>query len=340
MTTDYYKVLGISKTASDKEVKSAYRKLARKYHPDVNPGDSKAEAKFQEINEAYETLSDSEKRAQYDQFGPQWKEYQQRAGAGGRSGPRQGYSSGGQPFDFDFSKVNFSGGDGDGFGNIFEQMFGNKGSARGGHRPSQGGHTRTDIDISLEEAFNGATKNLSITAQIPCPSCSGKGFGRDGVCKSCGGSGRRSQDHSFEAKIPAGVADGDKLRIKGKGEPGAMGGAPGDLYLTIHLRRHDDYEVRGRDLYRKAKVDIFTATLGGKLEVPTLSGKVELKIPAGTQGGSKLRLSGRGLPSQGKKAAGNLYIEVQIIIPQKLSDQEKKLFSDLRDSLEEGSSSQ
>lgn len=312
---DYYNILGVSKTATDKEIKSAYRKLARQYHPDVNPGDTKAEAKFQDINEAYETLSDTEKRQQYDQFGSNWRNFQ--GGHGGRPG-----GGGGQPFDFDFSNVDMGGGVGD----IFEQMFGR---GRGRRRPSQGGHARADVEVTLEEAFQGVSKTLTITSQVPCSACGGAGVGRGGVCHICGGSGRRSEDSKLEVKIPAGVTEGAKIRVKGKGEPGQMGGTPGDLYLTVHLRPHPDFEVKGRDLYKTAKVDMFTAVLGGKLEVSTLKGKVDLKIPPGTQGGAKFRLSGFGLPGQAGKPPGNLFVEAQISIPEKITEEQRDAFISL-----------
>jgi DnaJ-class molecular chaperone len=324
---DYYSLLGVSKSATDKDIKSAYRKLARQYHPDVNPGDSKAEAKFQDINEAYETLSDSEKRKQYDQFGSNWKNFQ--GAPGGR--PGGGGPGGGSPFDFDFSGVDFGGAGGAGMGDLFEQMFG---KGRGRKRPSQGGNARADVEVSLEEAFHGATKTLTITSQVACPACGGAGVGRGGVCHACGGSGRRSEDSKLEVKIPAGVSEGAKIRVKGKGEPGQMGGTPGDLYLTIHLRKHPDFEVKGRDLTMNARVDLFTAVLGGKIEVSTLKGKVDLKIPPGTQGGAKFRLSGFGLPGSAGKPAGHLFVEVQIAIPEKLSDEQREMFMRLSEQLQ------
>jgi DnaJ-class molecular chaperone len=321
---DYYNVLGVPKTATEKEIKGAYRKLARQYHPDVNPGDSKAEAKFQDINEAYEILSDTEKRQQYDQFGSTW-------GKNFQGGGRPGGGHGGQPFDFDFSGVDFGGGAGGaGMGDLFEQMFG---KGRGRKRPSQGGNARADVEVSLEEAFHGSTKTLTITSQVPCPACGGAGVGRGVVCHTCGGSGRRSEDSTLEVKIPAGVSEGAKIRIKGKGEPGQMGGTPGDLYLTIHLRKHPDYEVKGRDLHVTTRVDLFTAVLGGKLEVNTLKGKVDLKIPPGTQGGAKFRLTGFGLPGSGGKPGGNLFVEAQISIPEKLTDQQREMFLQLSEQL-------
>lgn len=320
---DYYKILGVPKSATEKEIKTAYRKLAREYHPDVNPGNSQAEAKFQDINEAYETLSDSEKRQQYDQFGANWKQFQGSPGGARYGGP------GGQPFDFDFSNVDFGGG-GAGMGDLFEQMFG---KGRGRRRPSQGSHARADIEVTLEESFHGATKSISIASQTACPACGGGGVGRGGLCQLCSGSGRRSEESRLEVKIPAGVTDGSKIRVKGKGDPGQMGGTPGDLYLTVHLRPHPDFEVKGRDLHRTVRLDLFVAILGGKLEVSTLKGRVDLKIPAGTQGGAKFRLSGYGLPGQGGKPAGNLVVETQIAIPEKLTEAQRELFESLREQL-------
>ncbi|MFA7480217.1 MAG: J domain-containing protein [Vulcanimicrobiota bacterium] len=329
---DYYKILGVPRSASEKEIKSAYRKLARKYHPDVNPGDNKAEAKFQDINEAYEVLSDKENRQQYDQFGSNWKNVRAGAGAGGRTYTSQG----GQPFDFDFdfSNFDFGGGGGGGGGNIFEQMFGG-GSRRRTNQPQKGGNSKADIDISVEDAFSGCSKTLTITGQTACPHCGGSGVARGGACHNCGGSGRRSLDSKLDVKIPAGVSEGSKIRVKGKGEPGRMGGQPGDLYLTIHIRNHPRYEVDGRDLNVTEKLDVFTAMLGGTLEVETLKGKLDLKIPQGTQGGKKFRLSGFGLPGSGGKPAGNLIVQVHLQVPEKLTEEQKKrveaLASELRD---------
>lgn len=315
---DYYKILGVSKSADEKEIKSAYRKLARQYHPDVNPGDSKAESKFQDINEAYEVLSDSEKRGQYDQFGSQWQNFQ-----GARGGSRPGGGGpGGQPFDFDFDLSGFDFGGGGGGGNIFEQMFG--GGQRRQNRPQKGGNVNADIEISLEEAYSGLSKTLNVTSRQPCQSCGGSGVGRGGPCQFCGGSGKRSVDSKIEVKIPAGVSEGSKIRVKGKGEPGSMGGQAGDLYLTVHLKRHPNYEVNGKDLILTQKLDAFKAMLGGTLEVQTLKGKVDLKIPAGTQGGNKFRLTGFGLPGQAGKPDGNLFVQIQLTVPEKLNDEQRR----------------
>lgn len=310
---DYYKVLGVSKGASEKEIKSAYRKLAKENHPDVKPGDAKAEAKFQDINEAYEVLSDSEKRQQYDQFGANWQNPGRRRSRGG-----------GQPFDFDFD---FGGGGGGG-GNIFEQMFGGGGRRRR-NRPQKGGNSKADIDITIENAFSGTNRTLTITSQHACPACGGGGVGRGGACHNCGGSGRRSSDSKIDVKIPAGVTEGSKIRVKGKGEPGTMGGANGDLYLTIHLKKHPLYEVKGRDLYLTQKLDVFKAVLGGTQEVTTLKGKLDLKIPAGTQGGKHFRLGGFGLPGQSGKPDGNLYVQVQLTVPENLTDEQREQFEAL-----------
>ncbi len=312
---DYYQVLGISRSATDKEIKAAYRKLARQYHPDLNPGDPKAETKFQEINEAHEVLSDSEKRQQYDRFGANWK-HAQPTGAG------EGFG-GGQPFDFDFSNLDFS--SAGGASDIFEQMFG-RGGGRRRSSPSKGANTRADVELTLEEAFAGTSKTVPITSQIPCPNCRGGGVGRGGLCGTCAGSGRRSHTQTLEIKIPAGVNEGAKIKYQGKGQPGEMGGNAGDLYLTIHLKRHPDYEIKGRDLYRKETISLFTAVLGGILEVQTLKGKIDLKIPPGTQGGRKFRIGGFGLPGSSGKPSGNLYVEIQIAIPEQLTEEQREQF--------------
>jgi molecular chaperone DnaJ len=313
---DYYKILGVSKSSTDKDIKSAYRKLARKYHPDVNPGDNKAESKFQDINEAYEVLGDKESRQQYDQFGAGWKNV--RAG-GGRPG---GHAGGGQPFDFDFDFSGFGGAGAAGGGNIFEQVFGGGGGRRRPNRPQKGGNSKADIAISVEDAFQGCSRTLTITGQTACPQCGGNGVGRGGTCHQCGGSGRRSQDSRIDVKIPAGVTEGSKIRVKGKGEPGRMGGTAGDLYLTVHLKKHPRYEVNERDLAVTEKLDVFTAMLGGTLEVETLKGKLELKVPPGTQGGKKFRLSGFGLPGSGGKPDGNLIVQVHLQVPENLTDEQ------------------
>lgn len=322
---DYYKVLGVSKSATAKEIKSAYKKLARKYHPDVNPGDSKAESKFQDINEAYEVLSDQEKRQQYDQFGSQWQNFQ-----GGRRARAGGGGGGGQPFDFDFdfSNVDF-GGSGGGGGNIFEQMFGGGGGRRRRSRPQKGGNVKADIEITVEEAFSGSSKTLTVTGQTQCPHCGGSGVGRGGSCHHCGGSGRRSNDSRLDVKIPAGVTEGSKIRVKGKGEPGAMGGNPGDLYLTVHIRKHPLYEVEGRDLHTTQKISVFKAMLGGTQEVSTLKGKLDLKIPPGTQGGKMFRLGGFGLPGQAGKPDGNMIVKIQLEVPEELSDEQRNTVAQL-----------
>ena len=318
---DHYKILGVSKSASDKEIKSAYKKLARKYHPDVNPGDAKSEAKFQSINAAYEVLGDSEKRQQYDQYGAGWNQARSSAGRGR-----------GQPFDFNFG----GGGPGGmgGMGDIFEQMFGGRGASRRS-RPQKGSNSKADVEISIEEAFSGTSKTLTLTSQRACPGCRGSGVGRGGTCHTCSGSGKQSQDSKIDVKIPAGVSEGAKIRVKGKGEAGPMGGPAGDLYLTIHLKKHEDYEVKGRDLYRNEKIDLFTAILGGTLEVTTLKGKVDLKIPAGTQGNSKFRLTGFGLPGSGGKKDGQLYVVVHLTTPQNLSEVQRAQFVELSHQLSE-----
>ncbi|MGE0489124.1 MAG: DnaJ C-terminal domain-containing protein [Vulcanimicrobiota bacterium] len=318
---DYYKILGVGKGASEKEIKSAYRKLARQYHPDVNPGDKSAEERFQDINEAYEVLKDTEKRQQYDRFGSQWK---QASAAGGR-GPGPGQHG----FDFDFSGFGFGGGGGGGgFSDFVEQMFGGAGR-RGAPRAAQGANARADIEVSLEEAFSGAVRSLTLTQQKQCPNCGGVGVTSSGVCAACNGQGQQRKERRLEVKIPAGVTDGSKIRVRGEGEPGRGGGKPGDLFLTVKLAKHPVFEVKGHDLYCEQTVSVYDAVLGGETSLKTLKGEVNLKIPAGSQGGAKMRLKGLGLPRSGGKAVGDLYVVLRLKVPTELSERQRALYEEL-----------
>ncbi len=317
---DYYQILGVSRTASDKEIKKAYKQLARQHHPDLNDGDKKAEAKFQDINEAYEVLGDSEKRAKYDRFGHQWKHAQ----AGGRPG------GGGGGFDFDFSGFDFGAGGGGagGFSSFFEQMFGGGGGHghRSRSRSSKGKNANADVEVTLEEAFTGSTRTLSLSQTRPCASCGGMGVSGQGTCPTCRGAGQAATEKRIEVKIPAGVSEGSKIRVRGEGDPGRNGGPPGDLYLNVKLRKHPAYEVKGQDLYCDAQVPFYRAALGGKIEVTTLKGKVDLKIPPATQGGKLFRLSGLGLPGMGGKKDGNLYVKVVLTLPEAIDEEMDELY--------------
>ncbi len=307
---DYYQILGVSKNASSDEIKKAYRKLARKYHPDVNPNDSEAEARFKEINEAYEVLRDPEKRSKYDRLGANWQRYQQ---------------SGGEPGDFDWSQW-FAGagapgggqrvyteyGDLDdlfgqsGFSDFFQFLFGGGGRAGSSTSSRQrspsvrGRDLEHPVEITLEEAYQGTTRLLQVG------------------------------DRRLEVKIPPGVTTGSRVRIAGEGEPGQGGGRPGDIYLNVQVLPHPLYERDGDDLRMKLPVDLYTMILGGEVVVPTLKGRVSLKIPAGTRTGQTFRLRGQGMPKLRQPGQfGDLYVEVEPILPTQLSEKEKELFGEL-----------
>ncbi|KAB8142720.1 J domain-containing protein [Chloroflexia bacterium SDU3-3] len=288
MARDYYEVLGVSRTASESEIKKAYRALARKYHPDINPGDKEVERKFKEINEANDVLSDPQKREQYDRFG-------QVGGAGG-------FGGGGAPGGVDIS-------------DIFETLFGGGGGPAGGRRTTTSTHVGYKIDgqdveqaaeITLDEAYHGTVRVFSMQV---------------------GGQQRR-----IEVKIPAGAESGTRVRVAGEGMPGAGGGRRGDFYVTVSIAPHERYERSGSDLTYRAPVDIYTLLLGGEARVPLLSGgTVRLTIPAGTQSGRKIRVSGQGMPQlRTPETRGDLYVVVEAQLPTNLSEKEKELFQQLR----------
>jgi curved DNA-binding protein len=309
---DYYETLGVPKTASEDEIRSAFRKLARKYHPDVAKDKKAAEEKFKEINEAYEVLGDPEKRKKYDQLGADWNrpggfqpppgwqqwEGQQQPGGGFY---QWGGDGGGVQFEFD----------GTGFSDFFEAFFGGgRGrSAFGGFGGRQataerGADVEADIMVTLEEALHGSTRTVSL-----------RRAGSDKV-------------EQYQVKIPRGVHEGQRIRLRGQGEAGVRGGKSGDLFLRVRLARHPDFTVEGSDLIHEVKIQPWQAVLGTELLVPTLEGKVRLKIPPGTQGGQRFRLRERGLPGVSGKR-GDLYVVVQINVPKKLSEREREIWSDL-----------
>ena len=282
---DYYAILGVSRTATDKDIKLAYRRLARKYHPDVNPGDKSAEARFKEINEAYEVLSDPEKRKKYDQFGEQWQFADQFAKAG--QGGRWDFSRQGGYTTYDFGDL----GDlGDIFSNVFQGFGTGAGTARRAARPRALEHP---VDVTLEEAYQGTKRVIQIQGEEICPTCGGTGRVGRTRCSVCGGSGRLLKPRRLEVKIPAGVSDGSRVRIAGQGSQSA-GGVRGDLYLVVRVLPHQLFERKGDDLYAEIQIPLVTAMLGGEAAVPTLKGKVALKIPAETQNGKVFRLAGAG----------------------------------------------
>lgn len=326
---DYYAILGVPRNATEKEIKQAYRRLARKYHPDVNPGDKSAEEKFKEISEAYEVLSDPEKRAKYDQYGEMWKYYsEQQQQPGGFSG-----GGGWQDLrDFGF------GGLGDLFATLFGDAFG-----RGRTAETEFGSVfdasldvEYPIEVSLEEAYSGATRTLSLTLQDTCQQCGGTGASRTRsgyftlgqACPNCHGRGTIPRSRRLEVRIPPGVQDGSKIRLAGEGLTG-RGGQRGDLYLIVRMRPHPVFERKGDDLYVEVDVPYTIAALGGEVRVPTLKGNVTMKVPAGTQSGQVFRLVGQGMPHLKGGGYGDLYARVRITVPRTLSARERELLQQL-----------
>lgn len=324
---DYYKILGVPKTADEKEIKSAYRKLARKYHPDVNPGDKSAEEKFKEISEAYDVLSDPHKRSQYDLFGEQWKQASQSGFRWDGASPF-GRGSETQGFEFDF------GGFG-GLSDLFESLFGGQ-RGRTARAAERGEDVEYGIDLTLEEAMLGATKSLTLKVEDICPRCRGTGFTRDArgnyqmgtVCSECHGAGRIERMRRVEVKVPAGVSEGQRIRLAGEGAAGATG-KRGDLYLLVRMKPHPHFERKGNDLYTDVTIPYTVAALGGEATVPTLTGERTLSIPPGVQSGQKIRVAGQGLPALKGRKPGDLYAQVRISVPRDLSPRERDLLREL-----------
>src|SRR6266851_4477169 len=357
---DYYELLGVSRKASAKEIRTAFRKLARKYHPDLNPGDKSSEEKFKQLQEAYDVLSDSKKRQMYDQHGFYSDNFQPGAGpAGGDAG-----------VNFDFGGFDFGGGGGEGVGggsfrDLFSQFF--RGDRGGVMEPEQeaGGDLEYQIEIDFGDAVRGAVKKLQITRldtcetchgtgaigspqtctvcggtgtiqqaagkmrfNVPCTRCGGTGKIRT-PCRTCGGEGRVRRTETIEVRIPAGVANGGRVRVPGKGNSGTMGAPPGDLYLRVEVRPHPFFERRGNDIYTKVPVTVSEATLGAKIEVPTIDGRSLVKIPPGTNSGSTLRLREKGITSARNGSRGDQYVEIQVIVPKPTDERVRKLMKEL-----------
>ena len=329
---DYYKILGVSKTASEDEIRKAFRKLARQYHPDVAGNKAGAEDKFKEINEAYEVLSDPEKRRKYDHLGPGWNQ----AGGGFRPPPGWGGAGGGKARgraagmpDFEF--------EGTGFSDFFEQLFGRQGmgGARGGRGGAfteqdfaqPGDDVEADMMVTLEEAAKGGVRSISLRRMAPCPKCRGAGNVNGSTCPECRGAGSIERTDTHKVKIPAGIREGQSLRIAGQGEPGSGGAPAGDLYLRVRFAKHPDFRVVGSDLHYDLDLAPWEAALGTSVTVPTLDGDLSIKIPAGTSTGAKLRVRGRGL--KGKDVAGDLIVNTRIQIPKTLSPAERGLWEQL-----------
>ncbi len=319
---DYYEVLGVKREASEREIKQTYRKLARRYHPDVNPGDKTAESKFKEINEAYEVLSDKEKRAKYDRFGDKWQYADQFAQAGTQQTPFWDFSQGGA------TSSRF---EGDDFGSLFEELF--RGSRAGTYtrraHSRRGQDIKHPLEVTLEEAYHGATRRLNLEVGEPCSSCGGSGLIQNVPCSVCRGSGVVPRLKRLEVKIPPGVRDGSRVRIAGKGGQGYGGAASGDLYLVVSVRPQATFKRSGDDLNVEVGVPLTVVVLGGEVQVPSPKGKLALKIPAETQNGRIFRLTGQGMPHLGKSGHGDLLARVSVVLPSKLSDKEKELFKQL-----------
>jgi len=318
---DYYKILGVSRNASEKEIKQAYRRLARKHHPDLNPGDKSAEAKFKEINAAYEVLSNPEKRKKYDQFGEQWEYAEQFAKSGGQERVRWDFGKGGTTFEH---------GDPSGFGDIFSSLFGDSGIGSRMRGPRRGQDIESTIEVSLEEAYHGSKRVVQLQIEEPCTACGGTGRVGNRVCTICNGAGGKVNPKRLEVKIPAGVRDGSRIRIAGEGVSGRAGGKKGDLYLVAKVLPHKLFERKGDDLYTEVSVPLATVMLGGEVRLPTLKGNLSLKIPPETQNGRVFRMAGKGMPQLGNSKYGNMFAKVKVVLPTNLTGEEKKLFERLR----------
>lgn len=347
---DYYEVLGVQKGASDDEIKKAFRKMSKKYHPDLNPGNKEAEEKFKEVNEAYQVLSDPDKKSKYDQFG--------HAGVDPNFGAGGGY--GGAGFDF---------------GDIFGDIFGGFGGGFGGGRrngPRRGNDIRRVVDISFEEAAFGCTKTMNIqthekcgecggtgakkgttvttcshcngtgrvktqqrtilgymTTETTCPHCNGEGKIIKEPCRECRGTGAVRRNKTIEVQIPSGIDDNQTIQLSGKGEAGSKGGPNGDLLITVRVRPHDIFQRRGNDVFINMPISFVEAALGANVKVPTIDGGcVELTIPEGTQAGTRFRMKGKGIPYLRSKSRGDQYVTVEIEIPRNLTQKQKELLKD------------
>ncbi|TCV99099.1 molecular chaperone DnaJ [Biostraticola tofi] len=340
---DYYEILGVSREAEEREIKKAYKRLAMKFHPDRNPGNAEAEAKFKEIKEAYEILTDAQKRAAYDQYGH--AAFEQGGGGGGAGGA-------------DFSDI---------FGDVFGDIFG--GSRR--QRASRGSDLRYNMELSLEEAVRGVTREIRIptleecdichgsgarpgtsaatcptchgagqvqmrqgffAVQQACPTCHGKGKIIKDPCTKCHGHGRVEKSKTLSVKIPAGVDTGDRIRLAGEGEAGEQGASAGDLYVQVQVRKHPIFEREENNLYCEVPINFAMAALGGEIEVPTLDGRVKLKVPAETQTGKLFRMRGKGVKSVRGGSQGDLLCRVVVETPVKLNEKQKQLLRELEES--------
>lgn len=336
---DYYKTLGVSKKASEKEIKSAYRKLARKYHPDVNPGDKGAEVKFKEINEAHTVLTDPEKRKKYDTLGPDWEK---RFQGGFRPGGAYTYTSGPGVNAGDFSdffetlfgqrgpagSTDNSAGSG-GFDFDLGSIFGRGRGRRQGASPQRGSDLEEPIDVTLADAFRGVERAFTLQVPQACETCHGTGLKDNNICPTCHGTGSITRNRRLDVKIPAGVNDGQRIRVAGEGSPGTAGGSKGDLLLRVHVLPDSHFRREGDNLYTEVGVPVTTLALGGEVDVPTLGGRVTVSVPTGSQNGRSLRLAEQGMPHLKGGGRGDLYVKLNAILPTNLSDKQRELFQQL-----------
>jgi len=349
---DFYDVLGVNRDVDDKALKSAYRKLAMKYHPDKNPGDDAAEASFKEVSEAYDTLKDAQKRAAYDRFG---HAAFQNGGGGGQHG-----------FGADFSSS---------MSDVFEDIFGDFMGGGGGRRErssaTRGSDLRYNLEISLEEAFEGQTVDIDVPSMVgcdtcegsgakpgtgfsscgtcqghgkvraaqgfftierTCPQCHGRGETMDQPCTDCSGQGRRQESRSLSVDVPEGIEDGTRIRLSGEGEAGMRGGPTGDLYIFVSIKPHDLFQRDGADLFCRVPISMTTAALGGEFEVPALGGgRAKVKVPQGTQAGQRVRLKSKGMPVLRSQQMGDLYIQMDVETPQNLSKRQRELLEEFNE---------
>ncbi len=330
---DYYSLLGVGRKATEAEIKKAYREKARKLHPDVNKSED-AEEKFKAVNEAYQVLSDADKRARYDQFGADWERYQATNGAGPNASDfnqwftQQAGSPGNVHFEYRTSG-------GEGFSDFFETLFGSQMGGRQRRRsrvPRRGEDHEYTVEVPLREAFSGTTRTFEIQIPEPCMECNGTGVNHGQVCLICEGTGTVSRRSRIEVTIPAGIREGQRVRVAGKGSPGVDGGSPGDIYLRVKVLPDHQFSLDGNDLRADVDIPLYTTVLGGEAIVKTLTGKVALTIPPQTRNGKTFRLRGQGWPTAiGSSERGDLFARVRVTLPANLSEEELALFEKLRD---------
>ena len=336
---NYYDVLGVPKNAAQKDIKSAYRKLAKKWHPDSNPTNKKAaEDKFKEISEANEVLGDPEKRRKYDALGSDWAQAAQQAEAQRRYRSAQGSGArGGDSFADagDFTSAGGAAGAGapSGFSDFFDLFFSGIGRRGGATQTSsfaqRGGDLETTIELGLREAYAGGSKAIQLQIEDNCPRCGGSGVLNNAICPQCHGTGHVLQTKRFDVTIPRGIRDGQRIRLAGQGGRGVGGAAAGDLILIAEIAPDPEFERKGDDLYVELSVEIYDLVLGAEVRVPTMTGDVTMTIPAGTQNGKMLRLGGKGMPKLKGGGYGDEYVRLSGLLPTNLSDRERELFGEL-----------